>query len=428
MNTAPGVRDRRAICACAFDIGAWCRLRHRPFRAFIPPDDRRRPRVTRHRQAGEEAEDWSDSQDSGHIRLMNDQTREHAAAAKPPAGRIGTLVLAAGAAAGIIVCIFLAVPFLGALTWALALAILFVPLHARIEKRLKNANLSAVVSVLIISFIVAVPVIFVVERIVQEAATSAAVIQDRIASGAIQRLLDLHPGLAPVGQWIAKQIDLPAIAASLSTWLSNVGTSFVRGSIVQLTEAGLTFYFLFYFLRDQRAAADLLRDWLPLTPVEAEMLFGRVTDTVRATVYGTVLVAVVQGTLGGLMFWFLGLPAPVLWGLVMALLSIVPVLGSFVVWIPAAVLLALNGDWGKAVVLTVWGGVVVGGIDNLLRPMIIGNRLRLHTVPAFVAMVGGLVVFGMSGFILGPLAVSVTIVLLRIAGTRRPSIESGEPQ
>jgi predicted PurR-regulated permease PerM len=137
-------------------------------------------------------------------------------------------------------------------------------------------------------------------------------------------------------------------------------------------------------------------------------------DAIHATFYGTIVCAAVQGTLGGLMFWWLGLSAPLLWGLIMGLLAIVPVFGAFVIWIPAAALLALDGHWSKALLLTAWGSVVVGGIDNLLYPMLVGNRLRLHTVPAFVSVVGGLVVFGASGVILGPLAVSITLSLLEI--------------
>ena len=114
------------------------------------------------------------------------------------------------------------------------------------------------------------------------------------------------------------------------------------------------------------------------------------------------------------MFWWLGLPAALLWGVVMALLAVVPVLGAFVVWIPAALFLALEGSWGRAVILIVWGAVVVGGIDNLLYPMLVGNRLKMHTVLAFISLVGGLMLFGPSGLILGPVALTITTVLLEI--------------
>ena len=151
-----------------------------------------------------------------------------------------------------------------------------------------------------------------------------------------------------------------------------------------------------------------------------DRLFSRVGDTVHATMYGTLAVAVIQGTLGGLMFWWLDLPAPLLWGLVMGVLAIVPVLGAFVVWIPAAVFLALDGSWGKALILALWGGVLVGGIDNVIYPILVGNRLRLHTIPAFMAIVGGLIVFGPSGVILGPMTLTVTVLLLEIWRNRTP--------
>jgi predicted PurR-regulated permease PerM len=139
-----------------------------------------------------------------------------------------------------------------------------------------------------------------------------------------------------------------------------------------------------------------------------------VADTIHATIFGTLAVAAVQGALGGLVFWWLGLPAPILWGAVMGLLAIVPVLGAFVVWLSAAIFLASSGQWGKAVFLTLWGTVVVGLIDNLLYPILVGKRLRLHTVPVFFAIVGGLAVFGAAGVILGPVILALTDAILEI--------------
>lgn len=337
---------------------------------------------------------------------------------KETGGHVGVLVLAAATIAGFVICVLLAAPFLGALTWALTLAILFARLHAKIEGALTRPSFAALMSVLIVALLVAAPAIFVVERLIEQAAASVSLIQERLRSGAIQQLLDAQPIIAPVGQWIEQQIDLPAMMANLASWLSNAGAAFARNSAVQVIELVLTFYLLFYFLRDQATARRFLTERLPLTSAETEHLFTRVVDTVHATVYGTIAVAAIQGTLGGLIFWFLGLPTPLLWGLVMGLLSIVPVLGAFIVRIPAAILLALNGDLGKAVILAVWGALVVGGIDNILRPIFVGNRLRLHTVPAFISMIGGLVLFGMAGLILGPLAVTITIMLIEIWGER----------
>lgn len=325
-----------------------------------------------------------------------------------------TLVLAAASIGGIVICALLVEPFLGAITWAVALAILFAPFQAWVEEKLKQPSLAAMISVLTIVLLVIVPAAFVTERLIEETASGVASVRTRVANGDVQRLLDAHPGIAPVGRWIEAQIELQSIMTSSAAWLSNVGATFVRSSVLQVAEILLTFYMLFYFLRDRLAVRSLPRDWMPLESADTDRLFRRVFDTVHATVYGTLAVAAVQGFLGGLMFWILGLSTPLLWGVVMSLLSLVPVLGSFIVWIPAALLLLLDGEWGKALILAAWGGIVVGGIDNLLRPMLVGNRLRLHTIPAFISMIGGLALFGAPGFILGPLAVTVTLLLVEV--------------
>jgi len=179
-------------------------------------------------------------------------------------------------------------------------------------------------------------------------------------------------------------------------------------------ELFLTFYLLFFFLRDRRAALQSLRSLSPLSEAEMDRLFGQIGDTLAATINGTLIVAAVQGLLGGLMFWWLGLPVPLLWGVIMALLALVPVLGAFAVWMPAALFLALDGNWGKALILAVWGVFSVSTIDNLLRPVLMRPRMKLPTIIVFIAVVGGLLVFGTAGLLLGPIIFTVTVGLLEI--------------
>jgi predicted PurR-regulated permease PerM len=302
--------------------------------------------------------------------------------------------------------------------------------HRRIEARVKRANLAATISVLIVALIVVAPATFVAERLIGEAAMGAEVVRARVESGEWRKVLEAHPSLAPLGVWVEQQWDLPGTARSVAGWLTNTGASLVRGSVVQLVALLLTFYLLFYFLRDRQEALGAMRALTPLSGEEMDRMFQRVADTVHATIYGTVAVAAVQGALGGLMFWWLGLPAPLLWGLVMGLLAVVPVLGAFVVWIPAALYLALEGAWAKALILTLWGGVVVAGIDNVLYPILVGNRLKMHTVLAFISVVGGLIVFGAPGLILGPVALTITVLLLEVWRSRSgpPGADARDPR
>jgi predicted PurR-regulated permease PerM len=325
---------------------------------------------------------------------------------------VHSLVLIVATAAGFYLCFRLVVPFVAALAWALALAVLFHPLQRWLETKIKRANLTATITVFIVGLVVVLVAALVGERLVAEAVKGVTFIRARVESGDWTRVLELHPFLAPVGRWIENNTDFSDTLKGVASWLTTKGASILQGSVMKVISLLLTFYFLFFFLRDRRKALQAIRSLSPLPEAAMDRLFRRVVDTIHATLYGTLTVAAVQGTLGGLMFWWLGLPAPVLWGIVMGLLAVVPVLGAFIVWIPAAIFLAMDGSWGKAIVLTLWGSIVVGGIDNVLYPMLVGNRLNMHTVVAFVALVGGLLVLGPSGLILGPVAVAITTSLL----------------
>lgn len=327
---------------------------------------------------------------------------------------VQTLVLMLVTGIGIYFCYQIAAPFLAACAWALALAVLFTPLQCWLESKLKRPSLAAIVAVLFIGLMVVVPAIFVVQRLVVQAAKGAELIEAKANSGEWRRAIESQPGLAALAKIIVPKLDLPGNAKNLASWLSSTAASLVKGSVYQALGFCLTFYLLFFFLRDRRAALHSLRYMSPLSKAEMDRLFGRVGDTVYATIYGTLVVAALQGVLGGLMFAWLGLPAPLLWGVVMALLAVVPVLGAFVVWLPAAVFLAMDGSWGKSLILVIWGAMVVGTIDNLLRPILVGKRLKLHTVLAFISVVGGVLLFGPAGLILGPVVLTITTVLLEI--------------
>lgn len=328
------------------------------------------------------------------------------------ATHVRTLVLLVFTGLGLYLCWRLAAPFLPALAWALAFAVLFASWQRWLEAKLRHPNLAAAAAVFVIALIVVVPATLVGQKLVMQAAKGAELIDERFAAGEWRTLFTRQPRLQALAEQVEKQLDLPDTVRSVTAWLSATAGSIVRGSVVQIVGVCLTFYLLFFFLRDRHLALDSMRALSPLTPAQTDRLFTRVEDTIFATVYGTLAVASVQGLLGGLMFWWLGLPAPLLWGVVMAALAVVPVLGAFVVWIPAAIFLGLEGRWIAALVLTGWGVFVVGTVDNLLRPVLVGNRLKLHTVLAFLSIVGGLLVFGAAGLILGPVVLTITRELL----------------
>ena len=291
--------------------------------------------------------------------------------------------------AAAVFCWQLVYPFLTPIAWALALAVIAHPLHGWIARRIKQPGIAAGAAVFLIAVGLVALASFVGHSILKEAATGAQTIQAGLETGQWRAQLAANPRLVGALTALEQQANLTGQFHGVAGEIGKRVSQVVTGSAWVIVQLMLTLFVLFYFFRDQRAALGTLRSFVPLSERETDEVLTRVADTIHATIFGTLVVASVQGALGGLMFWWLGLPAPILWGVVMALLAIVPVLGAFVVWVPAAIFLAASGQWGKAAILTVWGGVIVALIDNLLYPILVGKRLRLHTVPVFFAIVGG---------------------------------------
>lgn len=326
--------------------------------------------------------------------------------------KVQSLVLIAATVLGVWICWRMAFPFLPVMVWGLTFAVLLAPLQQRLEKWTGRPGLSAALCVLLVALAAVLVVTLVGERMVQEALKGAQLIQSKVEAGEWLRAIEQRPRLAALATWLQDSMDLQGSLGSFTTWLSSAAGTIVKGSLIQMVAVALTLYLLYYLLRDRVAALQTLRSSSPLPRVDMDHLFTRVSDTINATVYGTLVVSLAQGVLGGLMFWWLGLPAPLFWGLVMVLLSVVPVLGAFVIWVPAALFLLAGGLWVKALILALWGGIVVASVDNLMRPMLVGRRLKQHTLVAFISVVGGLLLFGASGLILGPLCFTLTAVLL----------------
>lgn len=343
-------------------------------------------------------------------------------------------------------CYRLVLPFLPAFAWAMALAVMTHPIHHHLKAWIPYPNLAALLSVVAVALLIVAPVLLVSRHLVSESGNYSSIIEEEIQSGAWRKKLDSNPRLRFLVPWIDAQLglrrtsDSPKDADSTTppndsaaeetqpsampkgvspvqraaTMITQGVGSVVTGSIWLGMQLFITLLSLFFFFRDRRDALGVLRSLLPFSNRESDEVFKRVDDTIHATMYGSLVVAMIQGTMGGLMFWWLGLPAPLMWGAIMALLAVVPVLGTFIVWAPTAAYLALHGQWQKALVLALWGAFAIGLIDNFLYPFLVGKRLRFHTLVVFISIVGGLTLFGASGIILGPLLLSIGDALLDV--------------
>ncbi|MDQ3801042.1 MAG: AI-2E family transporter [Acidobacteriota bacterium] len=324
------------------------------------------------------------------------------------------LVLIAATALAAYVCYRIALPFIPALVWATALAIVAYPLHGWILSRINRPNLAAGIVVLIVAAVIIAPGVFIGQTLITQIGKSAETLKTQSAPDQWQSAVEGNPKLAPLIKRIEPHFDLRSAAERAADAASSQVTTVVGGVLWTAAQLLITFFTLFYFFRDKHLIVKTIKSFLPLSQSETDRMFSRVGKVIYATVYGTIAVSLVQGTLGGLMFWWLGVPAPLVWGVVMFLLSLIPVLGAPVVWIPAALFLGLTGEPGKALILAGWGVFVIGSVDNLLYPVLVGDKIRMHPLLVFFSVIGGLALIGSAGLVLGPVAVAVSGMLAEI--------------
>jgi predicted PurR-regulated permease PerM len=231
------------------------------------------------------------------------------------------------------------------------------------------------------------------------------------------------PVLGPVLAWVDPYFDVERLESpaflrdQLEAWsgtLANGTLGVVGGVAAAVVQTLLVVFTLYYLFRDHAAIREAFFEIVPIEEAKTRDIAERTKAVVGATVYGSLLIAAIQGALGFFIFWVLGLPAPLLWGVVMFFLSMIPMAGAFLVWAPAAIYLALSGALTQALVLTAWGVLVVGAIDNVLSPRLVGKRACMHELLIFFGVLGGIDVFGVIGVVLGPVLVAVTLALLEM--------------
>jgi predicted PurR-regulated permease PerM len=231
------------------------------------------------------------------------------------------LVLAAVTVVVFYLCYRMAVPFLSPLTWALSLAVIAHPLHAWIRERLRRESLAAGLAVLVVTAVLIAPALFVGQQIASEATTAVEQVQKGVTQGRWKEAIEKNPRLASALEWMAREVNLEKEVKQASESISDKVGGFVSGTIAVASGILVTLFLLFYFFRDGQKLIASVRDLIPLSDREAHEVFHSVRDTIGGIVYGTLVVAAIQGALGGLMFWWLGLPGPILWGAVMAILA-----------------------------------------------------------------------------------------------------------
>jgi predicted PurR-regulated permease PerM len=301
-------------------------------------------------------------------------------------------------------CFTIVRPFLMPMVAATALAILFYPVYERISHVIRNRNAAAVLSVVVVLLVTLIPAVL-------------------LSRGVARELQQLYSSLASKSSasggwepWLTHLLERPLNIVGIDVEdpnfsLGAIVTGWVESASATLVRVLRSLFFLF---RDGQAIRRYAMQVLPLEPRQIERLFSEVGRSVIANMYGVLAVATAQGGLTGLAFLVLGLPSPVLWGLVAGLFSMIPLVGPPIVWVPASIYLAVSGSWGKAIILVALGAGVIGLADNFIRPYVVSGRVKLHPLLVFFALLGGAQSFGLMGLFIGPAVVAVTVALVEL--------------
>jgi predicted PurR-regulated permease PerM len=305
-------------------------------------------------------------------------------------------------------------PFLIPLGWAAVLAIVFYPAHARLEARWRRPGRAAAVSTLLVALVIIAPALVITAAFIREALGAAAGVQQAFSEGRLASFERFWSGLEARLPFVDR-IDLAGLAAEAVQRVAGFAVaqsgSLLRGAATSLFDLVVALFATFFFLRDAPAILRVVRGVLPMEHAEREELIRKTRELVSVGVVSAVLVAAVQGLLGGFSFAIVGLEAPVFWGVIMGFFCLLP-FGAWVVWLPAAVVLAASGDWTRALILVALGTAIVSAADNVLRPMLLSGRTRMNGLVIFLSLLGGLSVFGLLGLVLGPIIVVTALGLL----------------
>lgn len=315
--------------------------------------------------------------------------------------------------------VWVLLPFYGAVLWAVILAIVFNPLQRRLVARFRgHRTLAALCSVLVCVLIAILPSAVIVASLVSQGATLVQLVQGGEFTPPAS-LAELFAELPPwvlgalegvgVGDFEALRDRVSQAILAATQFLAGQAVSVGQNTLRFVASLGIMLYVLFFLFRDGPSIGRAIRSSMPLSEEHTRQLTAKFAAVVRATVKGNVIIAALQGAVGGVAFWILGIPGALLWGVTMSFLSMVPAVGAALVWAPVAGYLLIVGDVVRGGALVFVGVAIIGLIDNLLRPPLVGKDTRLPDYVVLVSTLGGISLFGINGFVLGPLVAALFV-------------------
>ena len=308
-------------------------------------------------------------------------------------------------------------PFFYSIFWAAVTASVFMPLYKRINARMRSPSVSALLMIILVALIIVLPASILGSLLLQQSVQLYDALNADSSSfrGSIQDLMNTFAGnsllkLLPLEKsyWIERFAE---IARSIANYIFVNLTALTQNTLAFFAKFAVMFYTLFFFFRDGDKFLNMAMRIIPLGNGREKILYKRFAAAARSTLKTTLIIGGLQGVLGGLIFFATGIEGSLIWGLVMVISAIIPVVGCSIIWAPAGILMLLTGHVWEGILILVFGAIVISTVDNLLRPFLIGKDVKMHPLLIFLSTLGGIVLFGFSGFVLGPI---ITALLLAI--------------
>ena len=344
------------------------------------------------------------------------------AVAHQPAPYLKWTIFLAASALVAYLCVLVLQPFLHVLVWSSVLAIAFYPVHRRLVSVTGRPALSAFICSVLVVVTILIPLLFVAGVAIDQFLALKDYFEQQMA-GDGARVMTLAP-VRWTTEWLGRLgIDMTDIVSWLTEHANEFGRVIAENSLAiaaNITSVAvsfvLTMFATFLLFRDGDRFVSKIAELLPFDDATSDAMLRHVREVVNGSVYGVVVIALLQGLLCGVMFGMLGIPSAVLWGAVTVLTSVLPLVGAAAVWLPGALYLVLVGDWLQSVILVIWGTVVISGVDNFLRPRLVGGRVGLNELVMFFALLGGLQIFGLLGIVLGPMLFAIAASIIDVLG------------
>jgi len=306
-------------------------------------------------------------------------------------------------------------PFLVAVLAGMLIAFVFFPVYKFFQKKLKSKTISALLVSLLILLLISVPVIFFVDQVSNEARFIYLRAKQSLAS---DNVLGIQCGSDNQSQKFLCSLNRLVSEPDFRFYMQDVVS---KGATYVITQASdflislprialslfVAFFIAFYLFIEGNVFLDRIKKGLPLAAHHRKQIFEKLNDMAHAVIYGSIVIAIIQGFLGGVGFWVVGISSPILWGMAMAVFSLIPFLGTAVIWLPASIILIVTGHPEFGIALAIYGMLIVSTIDNFLRPKLVGSRARVHPVLVLLGAIGGIALMGFIGFFIGPLIIAL---------------------